>query len=292
MIYRPLDFNAIYGQFSDYTNWKDKAREGTEDLRKWYDKNPPGTRLPKDLFNSKIYGELKESLIQFFAGKCAYCESYFESVSWGDVEHYRPKRAVTEDPKHRGYYWLAYWEPNLLPSCQKCNQAGGKLNCFPVTGKRALLPGDDLDAETPLLLNPYVEADCGECGQYRVVYSTEEITGPANIHKRITPHFRFVFEATDEELAATGLIEGGTERGRTSVEVYDLNRGGLVKTRAKSQREALNALGRAHASYNAFRKTLRTYMVAEQEHALAVRTACYAYLDFHEYQLALTRKAA
>ena len=36
--------------------------------------------------------------------KCAYCER----VTKADVEHYRPKKKVSEDADHPGYYWLCY----------------------------------------------------------------------------------------------------------------------------------------------------------------------------------------
>jgi hypothetical protein len=67
-----------------------------------------------------------------------------------DTEHFRPKsrvRIVLDDESseiikvvdeegeaitHPGYFWLAYHWQNLLPSCQFCNAAGGKLDVFPV----------------------------------------------------------------------------------------------------------------------------------------------------------------
>jgi hypothetical protein len=118
-----------------------------------------------------------------FRGKCAYCECWITDFQHGDVEHFRPKRAVTDMDEqvvfvsdgddeamieHRGYYWLAYDWTNLLPSCQACNQPGpardggierriGKRNCFPVAGRRAWKPDHDLAEEQPLLINPVIE---------------------------------------------------------------------------------------------------------------------------------------
>ncbi len=108
-----------------------------------------------------------------FGGKCAYCETYLKDFQNPDVEHYRPKLGVTDendDPvivdygdgsvDHVGYFWLAYDWRNLLPSCQKCNQASdidgekiGKHNRFPVRGVHACYD-DELHLEDPLLLNP------------------------------------------------------------------------------------------------------------------------------------------
>ncbi|MEF9674035.1 hypothetical protein QNM99_25505 [Pseudomonas sp. PCH446] len=39
-----------------------------------------------------------------------------------DVEHYRPKGAVSEDASHPGYWWVAMDWDNLLPSCIDCNR--------------------------------------------------------------------------------------------------------------------------------------------------------------------------
>jgi hypothetical protein len=139
MLHRDLDLKTIYGSFKDYSTWLTSAGLATKHLCGWYATNSPGTKLPKDLFDSAIYGALKDSLKSYFAAKCAYCESSFDAVAWGDVEHYRPKRGVSGED-HRGYYWLAYNERNLLPSCQLCNQGKGKRNQFPIAGVRARQP--------------------------------------------------------------------------------------------------------------------------------------------------------
>lgn len=112
-----------------------------------------------------------------FHGKCAYCECYLADFQRGDIEHFRPKKAVTDEDDniavvddgngntspHRGYYWLAYDWKNLLPSCAICNQPTttdgqkiGKHNRFPVEASRAVKPSD-IDSEKPLLINPTQE---------------------------------------------------------------------------------------------------------------------------------------
>ncbi|MFX1554713.1 MAG: hypothetical protein ACFFBV_12360, partial [Promethearchaeota archaeon] len=87
-----------------------------------------------------------------FGGKCAYCETQIVSDQYGDMEHYRPKNAVTDENgeeikkegengqtiTHPGYYWLAYDWQNLLLTCEMCNRPNpgnkniGKHNKFPV----------------------------------------------------------------------------------------------------------------------------------------------------------------
>ena len=131
-----------------------------------------------------------------FGGKCAYCESAPRDTSSGDVEHFRPKRGVTGEPDHPGYYWLAYDFTNFLPSCELCNRAAGKRNYFPVKGQRVVVPGP-VDQEEPLLINPLLE-------------------NPGR-------HLEFT---------KLGTVGGRTPEGKTSEEIYDLNRSQLVTARA------------------------------------------------------------
>lgn len=119
---------------------------------------------------------VRRALEELFHDKCAYCESSTIAGADWDVEHYRPKGAVAERADHPGYYWLAYdWE-NLYPSCQHCNQkrrdqarwgdtslapgpAAGKLDQFPLDDEaaRAMTPGDPIEHELPLLLDPNLD---------------------------------------------------------------------------------------------------------------------------------------
>src|SRR5262245_45289492 len=106
-----------------------------------------------------LYKEQRLHLLKLFHGKCAYCEAKIVLDQHnGDVEHYRPKGAVTDENDkvievedghggkrpHGGYYWLVYSWENLLTSCIACNrpnrlgdQRVGKWNRFPVAGKHA-----------------------------------------------------------------------------------------------------------------------------------------------------------
>ena len=113
-----------------------------------------------------------------FRGKCAYCEQKIYGSQHGDMEHFRPKSAVSDESfepalvdengsvrKHPGYYWLCYDWRNLLPACVLCNQESrqgsdsrriGKHTRFPVRGFRAVKPGDEAKEE-PMLVNPVSE---------------------------------------------------------------------------------------------------------------------------------------
>ena len=74
------------------------------------------------------HGSIKDALKTETNGKCAYCEAKSAHVSWGDVEHIRPK-ATNENLVHD---WL-----NLTYACSICNNNKS-----------------DYDSE-PRLINPY-----------------------------------------------------------------------------------------------------------------------------------------
>lgn len=158
---------------------------------------------------------VKAALEELFRDKCAYCETTgFAGFPW-DVEHFRPKGSVAEDPAHPGYYWLAYAWENLYPSCVLCNQrrtdqptyadpvagpALGKADQFPVAdeAQRARTPDDAISLETPLLLDP-----CSDQPEH---------------------HLRF---------DATGKVSArdGSAKGAATIRVFALNRRRLVNSR-------------------------------------------------------------
>jgi hypothetical protein len=51
-------------------------------------------------FDSSIYGDpdLKKQLIQAQRGKCCFCESKVTHISFGHIEHFRPKAGVRQSP--------------------------------------------------------------------------------------------------------------------------------------------------------------------------------------------------
>ena len=112
-------------------------------------------------FRSEYYGhdDVKERLKLMQHEKCAFCESHFNHVSYGDVEHFRPKggwvQEAEDELERPGYYWLAYEWENLFLSCALCNQRF-KRNLFPLAdpSKRARTHHDDLTQEEPLLIDP------------------------------------------------------------------------------------------------------------------------------------------
>lgn len=173
------------------------------------------------------------ALKQLFHEKCAYCESCFKAVHPVDVEHYRPKGGVFGVPHHRGYWWLAGAWSNLLPSCIDCNRRryqdllgeededpaaavlralSGKQNLFPIAGAQHASCEDDLlDDEDALLINP--------CQRDPARHLTWATSAPAQ-------------PGTLRAVAVARTSAGGEDvYARTSIDVYGLNRSGLVEKR-------------------------------------------------------------
>lgn len=172
-----------------------------------------------------------------FYGKCAYCEAPIADYQHGDVDHFRPKAAVTDEDDrpivlfdedgevrldaegqplpHPGYYWLAYDWQNLLPTCTKCNQPTaisgrkvGKHSRFPVEGRHAQQP-DQVATEKPLLIHP----------------ASGRAEDDPGLHLMVDPR--------------TGIMGHRTERGRTCIEIFALNvRDQLVADRKRACNEA------------------------------------------------------
>ncbi len=112
-------------------------------------------------FNPGIYGHpaVKAALRKTQHDKCAFCESKFVHVAYGDVEHFRPKNGWAQSKKEAmhvpGYWWLAYEWTNLLFACQICNQRK-KRNLFPLRTAKRRTPDHrgDVSAEDPLFIDP------------------------------------------------------------------------------------------------------------------------------------------
>ena len=117
--------------------------------------------------------QLKAWLSQASENKCWYCEAKSTRATF-DVDHFRPKLAITVDgieiASHSGYYWLAYDYTNFRLSCQRCNRPEknekgilrGKASEFPIQDEtqRCAHAGVALSAESPRFLDPCVQTDC------------------------------------------------------------------------------------------------------------------------------------
>jgi uncharacterized protein (TIGR02646 family) len=167
--------------------------------------------------------KVKEALLELFNHKCAYCESNFDHVGPGAVEHFRPKgidRRKNKAPikEFQGYYWLAANWNNLLLSCTDCNSerghatddedkkiSMGKQDKFPLSDetKRCYHYNDDIKKEAPyvLLINPCEEKQ---------------------------PDFFFEFTIEGEIKVNPGLKDDFDKtRSQTSIDVYALYENGI-----------------------------------------------------------------
>lgn len=209
--------------------------------------------------------------------KCAYCESVYRAVDARDVEHYRPKGRLLEDPAHAGYWWLASEWSNLLPSCPACNQrrrqhqydsgmsleaferrrleapdtTSGKANSFPIRrpGRRARAEGDRLAAEDPLLINPSLRDP-----ERHLAWVFDRDPGvPCWLANPVMPAL------------VPRVVRGQPDPyGKASIAIYGLNRSDLVRERrarlvliqdaAWAVADALAAVGRTRATNRAARR--------------------------------------
>lgn len=136
-------------------------------------------------FDGDVYGHesVKDALIISQHDKCCFCESKVTHISYGDVEHFRPKGGVkqvdTDPMEYPGYYWLAYTWSNLFFSCQICNQRF-KGNLFPLENpaERARNHAEDLGRECPLFI------DLAEEEPEALISFRQEIPYSINDHPR------------------------------------------------------------------------------------------------------------
>lgn len=209
----------------EWVQWRQDAETA---IRKLIDQVQAG-QSPR--INDQLYKRQRQMLFDAFHGKCAYCEARFVLDQSGDVEHFRPKGAVLDkdgqpvlvssapgsNVPHPGYYWLAYDWHNLLPSCGKCNRMTrtrdgkwvGKGARFPVKSSWAWHPGEEA-TEDPLLIHPVLD----EPEKYLGI---DVNTG--------------VIYAVDDH-----------ERGKTCIDVFDLNREGLPETRRRVYTQLLTRI--------------------------------------------------
>ena len=235
-----------------WSDWVSKAGEETRLLVQ-------SVRLEQGAkLKPEIWSELKKFLLdKVFHGKCAYCESYIKGSSFGDAEHYRPKSLVTVkiDGKaepvmcgstpHPGYYWLAYDWRNILPACELCNSADGKMNQFPIDGEYVTEPGKNTDTaslnatEHPLLLHPYFDKQIGR----HITFGDAGEVFPSN----------------------------GDKRGDASIRVYNLARESLTIERAQLQKDTYDMfVAQVSVAHRPVREVLEDVIIGKKPHSAAI----------------------
>jgi uncharacterized protein (TIGR02646 family) len=155
----------------------------------------------------KAQSKVREKLNEFYFSKCAYCETLCKA----EIEHYRPKKGVTEDNLHNGYYWLCYEWSNLVPSCRYCNTEGGKGNQFPIKGTRVKLPPFDVQFK---LDKEQIKANALLSEQPYLLHP--EIDNPIN-------YLDFKIDSHGQGVEIQG-IDGVNERGEQTIKICNLNR--------------------------------------------------------------------
>ncbi len=174
-----------------------------------------GKKFDDESFVPKLWNAHKHHLAKVQHFKCAYCENPVSTKKIGVIDHYRPQSSVQaleggdrddtqgtpagrkkKGPPEAGYPWLAYVWTNFLVACHDCNEVW-KQSQFPIIGVRAKRRSE-LKLEQPLLLNPFD-------------------TDPA-------PHLQY------DDL--TGLIQGCTVEGKSTIDVCGLDRTTLEGRRA------------------------------------------------------------
>ena len=122
--------------------------------------NPSATKEQiKKAQNRYRHVKIKDALVEMFHGKCAYCESKITVVTYGAIEHFKPKSE---------YINLTFEWSNLLLSWM--NDAGHKGTNFP------------RDAEgNPLLIDP---TDENTDPNKHLEFDWDAIAGLANVYGR------------------------------------------------------------------------------------------------------------
>lgn len=153
-----------------------------------------------------------ETLRKLYKYKCGYCETRESAGASLRVDHYRPKAGVKDATDHDGYYWLAYEWSNLVLSCEKCN--GRKLHNFPLQDETNRI-------STPVLgINGLPTQEC--CRADREILRNEH---PLLLNPEL--------DDPDEHLIflPNGIIAPKTVIGKTSIDVYFLERDELITNR-------------------------------------------------------------
>lgn len=159
--------------------------------------------------------DVKDALRGETHGKCAYCESNIEHISFAHIEHLIPKSVMPE--------LVCAWE-NLTLACEMCNT----------------FKGDYYSAEAPLL-NPYTDSVSEDLVFYgpmaidrsdraRLTISKLRLNRSALIFRR-TEHLReilrildLIAETTDNKAVQMALLEDLKERLGAAAEYTNCSR--------------------------------------------------------------------
>lgn len=170
-------------------------------------------------FDAYSQPEVKTALDAWTGRRCAYCEAYYGATQPQDTEHFRPKGRIETDTGRvqPAYWWLAADWDNLLPSCIDCNRIqwhefvdgtlhrSGKGELFPLADETLRATSKGAEAhEVPLLIDPCRDE-------------------PTDFLEFVEDGGSSIAKARDTD---TNSLPA--RRARASIDVYGLNRPGLV----------------------------------------------------------------
>lgn len=191
------------------------------------DKNKISDTVYRDAYNTEDgwRSKVEDQLAISYKNKCAYCER----ICKADIEHYRPKKAVTGE-NHEGYYWLCYEWTNLIPACITCNRDGAKHNHFPILGNRVTQPAfldyGELDLEKHKAVNtPLINE--------RPYLLHPEVDDPNSF-------FEFKIDSDNKGIRIKGIDQDG--RGEKTIKICKLNRQELKIDRLRVINEVVNGI--------------------------------------------------
>lgn len=204
-----------------------------------YEKDP-GAYAAKGFNISNAYktAEVKEALLARQYNKCCFTEAKFVKDRF-DVEHFRPKGAITPWPKgtgvrfYPGYYWLAYDWSNLFLSKVIPNQHD-KIDYFPLLdeSKRNRCHLDN-HVEEPLLVHPVdddprehigFEGDeiCGKTDRGRATIEILRLREGDGIEEARRTHFNKLRNVLDLFLLRLEVFGADSEKVSESIrEIHD-----------------------------------------------------------------------
>jgi hypothetical protein len=212
---------------------------------------------------------LRKAFADFSHDKCWYVECRNLGTD-DDIDHFRPKLGVKEDPGHPGYFWLAFDWTNLRLSCHRANrprrnletgETGGKAEHFPLIDPetRARRPVDNIALEVPALLDPTKMAD--------VVLLSFNPNGEVDL----SPEYKSQPVAEAKFEASRLILHLNWPKFRDA-RVVLYNR--IARIVDRGEREAPQDYGSLHPQREAFMdacRDLRTAMAAREEYSAAAR---------------------
>ncbi len=163
------------------------------------------TDLLLKIINNDCYKKTKTELERLYFKKCAYCETNYDTNSYTEIEHYRPK-------SKNDYYWLAYEWSNLFPACRKCNNS--KSNKFPI------MTGGVKINNPALLSNGKFDISKNEANNLPLINEK-----PYILHPEIDNPVNFFNFEIDKNKNGINIIGSDNEgRGKKTIEICSLNR--------------------------------------------------------------------